>query len=152
MDITIYTEECIYYSMNEGTGYNSGYTYDVTPENFKFVRSTNQILEDLKSSYSLEIDSADVSFDFSFDAGYEGYLSSPSVFDTNIIGTLNCRYNHLTNEVEFISFELESTETVYSMTQRSTGNFYFKPWIGYMNNTNMGIFSGIRIYGYGTLN
>lgn len=152
VDATIYKEDCIYYRLNEGTEYNSGYIYDVTIENFNSVRSNSQILEDLKSSFSLEIDSADVSFDFSFDAGYYGYLTPPSIYGVTFIGTLNCRYNHLTGEVEFISFELESMEEVYSVTSMSTGDFYFKPWIGHMSNSNMGIFSGIKIYGYGTLN
>ena len=152
MDITVPTDNCIYYFLNEGTEYNSGYVYDVTIQDFNSVRSNSQILEDLRSSFSIEIDSADVSFDFSFEAGYEGYISSPSIFNVSIDGTLNCRYNHLTNEVEFISFKLESIEQVYSVTSRSTGDFYFKPTIGGVPTGLSGIFNRINIYGYGTLN
>lgn len=152
MDVTISTEDCVYYTMNEGTDYKSGYRYDVTAANINSVRSNSQILEDFRNSYSIEIDSADVSFDFSFGAGYEGYLSSPSIYSVLITGTLNCRYNHLTNEVEFISFKIDYNEQVYSMTQRSTGTFYFKPWIGNVPTIISGIFSRIKIYEYETLN
>ena len=71
VDVTISTEDCVYYTMNEGTDYKSGYRYDVTAANINSVRSNSQILEDFRNSYSIEIDSADVSFDFSFGAGYE---------------------------------------------------------------------------------
>ena len=136
-----------FFSINEGVGRNSTSKGDISVISFLSRRSKSQLIQDIKSAYSLEVQS-DYSFDFVLRGGYSGYLTTAHVFGAGVTGDVVFRYNHENKTTTLIDILNIEGGTVYPVSNSSTVSFYMRPFLNYINSwTSLNKF---KVYPYGT--